>query len=76
MRNPLLPDVADLIVAKALNKGVEERYQDAGDLARDLRECRNTLLGLASGPVQRDRRQPRPAAGARHHARAATSWRP
>jgi len=51
VRNPLLPDVVDLILAKALNKRVEERYQDAGDLARDLRECRNTLLGLASGPV-------------------------
>jgi eukaryotic-like serine/threonine-protein kinase len=50
-RNPLLPDVVDLILVKALSKGVEERYQDAGDLARDLRECRNTLLGLASGPV-------------------------
>jgi serine/threonine-protein kinase len=51
VRNPLLPDVVDLILAKALSKGVEERYQDADDLARDLRECRNTLLGLASGPV-------------------------
>jgi serine/threonine-protein kinase len=51
VRNRLLPDVVDLIVAKALNKGVEERYQDASDFARDLRECRNTLLGLASGPV-------------------------
>jgi serine/threonine-protein kinase len=51
VRNPLLPDVVDLILAKALSKGVEERYQDAGDLARDLRECRNTLLGLGSGPV-------------------------
>ncbi len=49
VRNPLLPDVVDLIVAKALNKGVEERYQDASDFARDLRECRNTLLGVASG---------------------------
>jgi serine/threonine-protein kinase len=52
VRNPLLPDVVDLIVTKALNKSVEERYQDADDLARDLRECRNQLLGLASGPVQ------------------------
>jgi serine/threonine-protein kinase len=45
VRNRLLPDVVDLILAKALNKGVEERYQDAIDFARDLRECRNTLLG-------------------------------
>jgi serine/threonine protein kinase len=48
-RNPLLPAVVDLIVAKALNKAVEERYQDARDFARDLRECRDTLLGKASG---------------------------
>jgi serine/threonine-protein kinase len=51
VRNPLLPAVVDLIVAKALNKGVEERYQDARDFARDLRECRDTLLGKGSGPV-------------------------
>jgi serine/threonine-protein kinase len=50
-RNPLLPAVVDLIVAKALNKGVEERYQDAREFARDLRECRDSLLGKASGTV-------------------------
>jgi eukaryotic-like serine/threonine-protein kinase len=65
-RNPLLPDVVDLIVAKTLAKGVEERYQDANDLGRDLRECRNTLLGLASGPVHKgdSSRGPPPAPSA------------
>jgi hypothetical protein len=30
---------------------MEERYQDASDFARDLRDCRNTLLGVASAPA-------------------------
>jgi serine/threonine-protein kinase len=50
-RNPELPEILDLIVAKALNKDVEERYQSAEDLARDLRETRDQLMGKSSGPV-------------------------
>jgi serine/threonine-protein kinase len=42
-----LPEMVDLIVAKALAKGVDERYQSARDFARDLRECRDILLGRA-----------------------------
>jgi eukaryotic-like serine/threonine-protein kinase len=41
--NPAVPDMLNFIVAKALAKKVEERYQNALDLARDLRACRDTL---------------------------------
>ena len=36
-RNPAVPEVLDLIVAKALEKEPAARYQDAGQLAADLR---------------------------------------
>jgi serine/threonine protein kinase len=36
--NPAVPALLDFIVAKALAKTVEDRYQDAGELARDLRD--------------------------------------
>ncbi len=41
--NPEVPEMLNFIVAKALAKGVEDRYQNALDLARDLRACRDTL---------------------------------
>ncbi len=41
--NASVPDMLNFIVAKALAKGVEDRYQNALDLARDLRACRDTL---------------------------------
>ena len=41
--NASVPDMLNFIVAKALAKGVEDRYQNAQDLARDLRACRDTL---------------------------------
>jgi serine/threonine-protein kinase len=50
-RTAELPEILDLIVAKALSKEVEERYQSAEDLARDLRETRDQLLGKSPGPV-------------------------
>jgi serine/threonine-protein kinase len=37
--NSLVPEMLDLIVAKMLAKPLEERYQDAAEVARDLREC-------------------------------------
>src|SRR6185436_2050364 len=37
--NSAVPQVLDLIVGKMLAKPVEERYQDAQEVARDLREC-------------------------------------
>lgn len=36
--NPAIPAVLDFIVAKALAKTADDRYQDTGELARDLRE--------------------------------------
>ncbi|HXF66596.1 MAG TPA: protein kinase [Burkholderiales bacterium] len=44
---PGVPEMLDFIVAKALAKPPEDRYADASELARDLRECRNRL---AAGP--------------------------
>jgi serine/threonine-protein kinase len=41
--NPLVPEMVNFIVAKALTKGLEDRYQNAKDLAVDLRTCRDTL---------------------------------
>ncbi len=41
--NPLVPDMLNFIVAKALAKGLDDRYQNAKDLANDLRACRDTL---------------------------------
>ena len=37
--NPAVPPMLDFIVAKMLAKKREERYQDARELASDLREC-------------------------------------
>ncbi len=53
--NPDVPDMLNFIVAKALAKGVEDRYQNALDLAKDLRACRDTL------PSQERKAQPVPA---------------
>jgi serine/threonine-protein kinase len=41
--NPSVPEMVNFIVAKALTKGLEDRYQNAKDLAVDLRTCRDTL---------------------------------
>ncbi|MCR4298310.1 MAG: serine/threonine protein kinase [Gallionella sp.] len=41
--NPAVPEMANFIVAKALAKKLEDRYQDAKDFAADLRACRDTL---------------------------------
>ncbi len=37
--DPALPEMLDLIVARALEKRPEDRYQDAGEFAADLRDC-------------------------------------
>ena len=60
--NPQVPEMLDFIVAKMLAKPLEERYQDAREVARDLRECERGVaapgtatmsgsrpFGLASG---------------------------
>jgi serine/threonine-protein kinase len=46
--NSAVPQVLDLIVGKMLAKPVEERYQDAQEVARDLRECERQLGASAS----------------------------
>ena len=45
--NAAVPEVLDLIVAKMLAKPLEERYADAAELARDLRECERHMAGAA-----------------------------
>jgi len=51
--NAAVPEVLDAIVAKALAKTVEERYQSAADLAHDLRACERELAGAAAAtPVR------------------------
>lgn len=41
--NPGVPDMLNFIVAKALAKSLDDRYQNAKDLANDLRACRENL---------------------------------
>ena len=60
--NPAVPELLNFIVAKMLAKPLEERYQNAQDLAQDLRNCERQIstpaaitqpvrpMGLASGP--------------------------
>ena len=50
--NAEVPQLLDHIVAKFLAKPVEERYQDAAEAARDLRECERQLAapGTATQP--------------------------
>jgi eukaryotic-like serine/threonine-protein kinase len=59
--NPAAPELLNFIVAKMLAKPLEERYQNAQDLANDLRNCERQIaaptaatqplrpLGLATG---------------------------
>jgi len=46
--NPLVPAMLDLIVAKALEKQPDARYQNAAELAVDLRACLAELAGQQS----------------------------
>jgi serine/threonine-protein kinase len=55
--NAAIPELLDYIVAKMLAKALEERYQSADDLARDLRECERVLASPMTGTIP-----PRPAA--------------
>ena len=41
--NPAVPEMANFIVAKALTKELDDRYQNAKDFAADLRACRDAL---------------------------------
>lgn len=52
--NPELPEMLDLIVARALKKRPEDRYQDAAEFASDLRDCERRYSGaLASAATAR-----------------------
>jgi serine/threonine protein kinase len=47
--NPALPTMIDLVLAKALEKAPDARYQDAREFAADLRTCKEQLeFGPAS----------------------------
>jgi hypothetical protein len=45
-----VPALLDAIVAKMIAKALEERYQDAAEAARDLRECERQVAGAATQP--------------------------
>src|SRR5687767_2518711 len=46
--NPHVPEMLDFVVAKMLAKPLEERYQDAREVAKDLRECERGLVARSS----------------------------
>jgi serine/threonine protein kinase len=48
--NPDLPEVLNFIIAKALAKNLDDRYQKANDLAHDLREAMAALIGASATP--------------------------
>jgi serine/threonine protein kinase len=48
--NPELPDVLNFIVAKALAKNLDDRYQHAKDLCNDLRQALSALAGESGVP--------------------------
>jgi len=45
--NPGVPAVLDFIVAKALAKAADDRYQDAAELARDLRDSAHQVAATS-----------------------------
>ena len=48
--NPELPDVLNFIIAKALAKNLDDRYQKAKDLSDDLRQALSVLSGESAAP--------------------------
>jgi serine/threonine-protein kinase len=60
--NEAVPELLDYIVAKMIAKPLEERYQDAAEVARDLRECERQLSATSATGTQ----PPRVATGATH----------
>ena len=49
--NPGVPEMLNFIVAKALAKKVDDRYQDANEFANDLRACHDTLKQGGEAPA-------------------------
>ena len=62
--NPAVPEMLNFIVAKALAKSVDDRYQNAKDFAVDLRSCRDTLprsgqpLDVSKSPTGGEKKLP------------------
>jgi serine/threonine-protein kinase len=62
--NPNIPEMVNFIVAKALAKAVEDRYQNAKEFAADLRSCCDTLprsgkqTDLSKAPAAGDKKLP------------------
>lgn len=50
--NPAVPDMLNFIAAKALAKGLDDRYQSASDFANDLLACRNILPATGAAKPQ------------------------
>jgi serine/threonine protein kinase len=49
--NNAVPEMLDFIVAKMLAKPVDDRYADAREVARDLRECERSLAAPPTATV-------------------------
>jgi serine/threonine-protein kinase len=49
-RNPAVPEMLDLVLAKALEKDPAARYQDAGELAADLRRSAVAEKAISESP--------------------------
>ena len=49
--NPHVPEMLDFVAAKMLAKPLEDRYQDAREVARDLRECERALAAPGSATL-------------------------
>jgi serine/threonine-protein kinase len=57
--NPAVPQVLDFIVAKALAKVPDDRYQDATELARDLHESAKVIPAAPASAPARPAAQPK-----------------
>jgi serine/threonine-protein kinase len=57
--NPALPAMLDFIVARALKKDAAVRYQDAYDLAADLKTCLAELRGREAAADEDDKKAER-----------------